>query len=208
MIHSMNLDDLQTGDIILISDYKPGLFGLFLSMIRYGTHSEYVHVGMIIKDPTFLEKPLQGTYIWESSYEGTPDPQDGKIKLGIQLTSLQTFKNNYSDAQFYVRRLEDNSIFTDKFLKQIHDKVYNVPYDINPLDWILAFFKKDIHPQKVTRFWCSAFVGYILTRCGVLKKNNDWSIMYPSDFALDGENLEYTDINKNKFCSYEYKINL
>lgn len=206
MLTDFSVNELQTGDIILVNDYKPGLFGMFLSMIRYGTHSDYVHVGMVIKDPTFLDTPLKGIYLWESGYEGTPDPQDGKIKLGIQLTSFESIKNNYQDANFYVRRLEDNSIFTDKVLKQIHEKVYNVPYDINPIDWVLAFFKKDIHPQKVTRFWCSAFVGYILTRVGVLKRNTDWSIMYPSDFALDGENLEYTDINKNKFCSYEYKI--
>lgn len=206
MLTDFSINELQTGDIILVNDYKPGLFGMFLSMIRYGTHSDYVHVGMVIKDPTFLDTPLKGIYLWESGYEGTPDPQDGKIKLGIQLTSFETIKNNYQDANFYVRRLEDNSIFTDKVLKQIHEKIYNVPYDINPIDWVLAFFKRDIHPQKVTRFWCSAFVGYILTRVGVLKRNTDWSIMYPSDFALDGENLEYTDINKNKFCSYEYKI--
>ena len=54
MIKKFDLNDLQTGDIILVSDYKPGLFGVFLSMIRYGTHSEYVHSGIIIKDPTFF----------------------------------------------------------------------------------------------------------------------------------------------------------
>lgn len=204
----MNISDLQTGDIILVNDYQPGLFGMFLSMIRYGTHSDYVHVGMIVKDPTFLEKPLKGIYLWESGYEGTPDPQDGKIKLGVQLTSLETIRQNYQDASFFVRRLQDNSIFTDNVLKQIHEKVYNVPYDINILDWALAFFKKDTHPQKLNRFWCSAFVGYILTRSGVLNRNTDWSILYPSDFALDGENLVYTDKNKNKLLSYEYKLDL
>ena len=204
----MNIDDLQTGDILLVNDYQPGLFGVFLSMIRYGTHSDYVHVGMIVKDPTFLEKPLKGIYLWESGYEGTPDPQDGKIKLGVQLTSLNTIRQNYQHASFFVRRLQDNSIFTDNFLKKIHEKVYNVPYDINPLDWVLAFFKTDIQPQKLTRFWCSAFVGYILTRCGVLNRNTDWSMLYPSDFALDGENLIYTDKNKNKLLSYEYKLDL
>ena len=95
----MNIDDLQTGDIILVNDYKPGLFGMFLSMIKYGTHSDYVHVGMVIKDPTFLETPLKGIY-WESGYEGTPDPKVGKIKSGVQLTSLQTIKQNYTDANF------------------------------------------------------------------------------------------------------------
>ena len=49
--------------------------------------------------------------------------------------------------QIFMLEDKDNSIFTDKVLKQIHEKVYNVPYDINPIDWLLAFFKKDIHPH-------------------------------------------------------------
>ena len=53
MLTNLSVNDLQTGDIILVNDYNPGLFGLFLSMIKYGTHSDYVHVGMVIKDPHF-----------------------------------------------------------------------------------------------------------------------------------------------------------
>ena len=78
----MNISELQTGDIVLVSNYEKGYFNLFLDMIRYGTHSDYVHLGMIVKDPAFLHTPLTGTFVWESSYEGTPDPQDGKVKLG------------------------------------------------------------------------------------------------------------------------------
>ena len=75
----MNIDDLQTGDIILVNDYQPGLFGMFLSMIRYGTHSDYVHVGMIVKDPTFLEKPLK-EYIY-----GNLDLKEPQIHKMVKL---------------------------------------------------------------------------------------------------------------------------
>ena len=52
----MNIDELQTGYILLISDYQTGLFNLFLSMIRYGTHSDYVHVAIVLKNPTFIDE--------------------------------------------------------------------------------------------------------------------------------------------------------
>ena len=63
----MNICDLQTGDIVLVSNYEKGIFNLFLDMIRYGTHSDYVHIGMIVKNPTFTEKPLTGTFFWDST---------------------------------------------------------------------------------------------------------------------------------------------
>jgi hypothetical protein len=204
----MNLEDLQTGDIVLVSNYEPGLFNYFLSMIRYATHSEYVHIGMVVKDPNYLEKPLKGTFLWESGYEGTPDPQDGKVKLGVQLTDFKDIKKNYTNANFYVRRLKDNSIFTREKLRDIHKIVYEVPYDIHPLDWILAFFHEDNCKKKIDRFWCSAFVGYIFSDLGILSEKVDWSILAPADFGLDGENLIYSDEKKNRLLDWEVKLNL
>ena len=192
----MNLDDLQTGDIILVSNSDAGIFNYFIDMIKYSTHSNYVHIGMIVKNPEFTDKPLKGTYVWESSYEGTSDPQDGKIKFGVQLTDIEDMIDNYGDAKYFIRRLKDNTIFTNDKLKEIHNLVYDVPYDINVLDWIMAFFKKDITPQKISRLWCSALMGYIFTYLDVLNQKTDWSILYPCDFALDGENLNYSTENK------------
>ena len=88
------------------------------------------------------------------------------------------------------------TIFTTDKLKRIHDVVYNIPYDINIYDWIMAFFRRDTKPQKTSRFWCSALIGYFYTKIGVLKDTTDWSIMYPSDFGLDSEKLEYSGNNK------------
>ena len=48
------------------------------SLVKWGTHSNYTHVAMVLKDPTFLHPHLKGAYVWESSWEGLPDPQDGE----------------------------------------------------------------------------------------------------------------------------------
>ena len=191
----MNINELVTGDILLINNKEEGIYNYFINMIKYSTHSVYDHVGIIVKDPQFTKKPLYGIYLWESGYEGILDPQDNKIKLGVQLTKIEDVIKNYKNATLYVRRLQNNNIFTYSKLKEIHEKVYNIPYDINIIDLLLAFFRIDLKPQKISRFWCSAFVGYVLTKCGVLKDETDWSIMYPCDFALDGEKLNYNGDN-------------
>lgn len=191
----MNVEELQTGDILLIADNTTGIFNYFLNMIKYATHSNYTHVAFIVRDPQFLDKPLKGVYLWESGFEGTPDPQDGKIKLGVQLTEIHEFKKNYIGAKYFVRKPKYYNKFTNEKLKEIHETVYDVPYDINVMDWIYAFFRKDKQPQKTSRLWCSALVGYILTKCGMLKEDTDWSIMYPSDFSLSNEKLNYKGNN-------------
>ena len=202
----MNVSDLKTGDLLLFSDYQSGIFDYFLSMIRWATHSEYVHVGMIIVDPPFAPH-LKGTFLWESGYEGTADPQDGKVKLGVQITPIETvFKNlstsNVLKSEIFVRRPIDNSVFTNEFLIDLHKEVYNKPYDLNLLDWYGALYRKDSDPQKTDRFWCSAFVGFIYTEADILSGDTDWSILRPSDFAIDGENLLYTS-SKNMLLPWE-----
>ena len=71
-------------------------------------------------------------------------------------------------------------------------------------DWIEAFLQKDSKPQKTDRFWCSALVGYIYTKCGLLNEKTDWTILRPSDFSLSGENLKF--INGNKLENREIMI--
>ena len=86
-------------------------------------------------------------------------------------------------------------LFTKQKLESIHNVVYDKPYDIVPKDWIEAFFKRDSQPQKTSRFWCAALVGYIYTQIGILKPETDWSILTPNDFSLSGENLEFKSGN-------------
>ena len=65
-----------------------------------------------------------------------------------------------------------------------------------PRDWIRALLRIDNKPQKTDRFWCSALIGYIYTKCGILNPDTDWSIMSPSDFSIETNNLNYLGENK------------
>ena len=148
----------------------------------------------LLKDPSFIHPCLKGTFVWESSWEGTPDPQDGKIKLGVQITPLHEIVASYQGKGVFLRRIEcDDSHFTEENLKKVHSVVYDKPYDIVPKDWIQALFKKDSRPQKTDRFWCSALVGYIYTKCGILDPGTDWSKLSPNDFSLSGQSVTFCE---------------
>tara|TARA_Y100000310_G_scaffold330498_1_gene402265 strand:+ start:1437 stop:2039 length:603 start_codon:yes stop_codon:yes gene_type:complete len=188
------MDNLETGDLLLFTERSKGLFGLFVSMIQWGTHSNYTHVAVVIKDPDFIDPPLKGTYIWESSWEGKPDPQDGKIKLGVQITPIEEITQAYKKiGHIFLRKLITNKTFNTETLRRIHSVVYDKPYDIVPMDWIRAFLQKDPTPQNTKRFWCSALAGYIYTQCGILDADTDWTILRPCDFALSSEHLNFTE---------------
>ena len=185
----MSQYNLKTGDILLFSY---GGNSLFSSLIKSFTHSEFTHVGMVLKDPKFIHPPLKGYYVWESGVEDEVDPQDGKIKLGVQITPFEEIYQNYAKekSQIYIRRVSDEGSFDDNILEEIHKVVYDKPYDIVPTDFIEALFRKDTEPQKTNRFWCSALLGYIYTRCNILDSETDWSILRPCDFSSDSEYLK------------------
>ena len=129
---------LKTGDILLfIGKPKNPLMRLFDWTIQSASHSQYSHVAVVIRDPTFIHPTLKGLFVWESSWEGTPDPQDGKVKLGVQLTSFYQLLNNF-EGQIYVRRLlKGSNCISNERLAKIHGVVYGKPYDIDIKDWKL-----------------------------------------------------------------------
>ena len=186
-----NKYNLNTGDILLFDSKGSGIMGLFSSLIKKVTKSNISHIAVVLKDPDFLDPPLKGFYVWESNYEGKPDPQDGKIKLGVQITPLEEILDDYrkNKSKVFVRKLICYpNLFSTNNLQDIHNVVYDKVYDINISDWIQAIGRKDNKPQKTDRFWCSALVGYIYTKCGVLNPNTDWSILRPSDFTTKYNN--------------------
>lgn len=181
------MENLNTGDIILFNSHEGGIWNIFSNLIRWGTNSKYTHVAMILKDPTFIHSSLKGLYIWESGWENLK----GDTKLGVQITPLRDVLELYkkTGGECFYRKLDcDRSCFSEENLKKLYENVSNKMYDLCPLDWIEAYFRIDLNPQKTDRFWCSAFVGYIYTYLGILEKDLDWSILRPSDFSLEYDN--------------------
>lgn len=189
--------NLKTGDILLFDFNESGFMGIFNNLIKRFTKSDYSHIAMVLKDPSFIHPSLKGYYIWESSWEGKPDPQDGKIKLGVQITPFHEIYDKCvkTNSSITLRRVSNNSALSEENLSEIHNVVYDKPYDIVPTDWIDAINRKDSHPQKTDRFWCSALVGYIYTQCGLLTNTTDWSILRPSDFSTEENHCSLHWIN-------------
>jgi hypothetical protein len=194
----MNLEELKntvkTGDLLLCDDLAYGSWGLFSWLIKFVTKSDFSHVGMIVKDPDFTETPLKGTFVWTSGISNVPDPEDKTKKFGVQFIPFDHFIQTYG-GKIFLRKIEFEhaeeyySIFDTNKLKQIHQVVYDKPYDVVITDWIEAFCKKDPNPQKTSRFFCSALIGYIYTKLNLLDNNTDWSIISPSFFSSENKSF-------------------
>jgi len=191
---SEHIGALKTGDILLCDNLQYSSWGLFSWLIKFLTKSDFSHVGMIVVDPEFTDVPLKGTYVWTSGISDIPDPEDDTKKFGVQFIPYEHFISTYS-GKIYVRRIEFkdkeeyDKIFNNEKLKEIHKVVYDKPYDIVVTDWIEAYCKKDRHPQKTSRFFCSAFLGYVYTKLSLFDDTLDWSILYPSYFSSENKTL-------------------
>ena len=179
---------LKTGDLLLCDDLQHDDWGLFSWLIKYFTKSDYSHTGLIVVNPEMTNPALKGTYVWTSGISDTPDAEDGKKKFGVQFVEFEEFLKTYG-GKIYLRRLKCESeeqyhkIFNIDVLREIHQVVYDKPYDVVVADWIEAYCQKDNKPQKTSRFWCSALIGYIYTKLTLLRSDLDWSILTPSFFS-------------------------
>ena len=178
---------MKTGDILLFDEHPTNCCMNFLdSCIKCCTQSSYSHSAFVLVDPPFGPK---GTFVWESSYHGTKDPQDDKVKFGVQLTPLSLYTKRYPGSVSIYRRTSSYE-FSDKDIMRIHAKVYDKPYDIIPTDWIHALFHIPMH-RRTDTFYCSAFVSYILTQVGILSSDTDWTIVSPEDLSSSGTFLKW-----------------
>ena len=185
---------LKTGDLLLCDDLQHDDWGLFSWLIKYFTKSDYSHPGLIVVNPEMTNPALKGTYVWTSGISDTPDAEDGKKKFGVQFIEFEEFLKTYG-GKIYLRRLKCESeeqyhkIFNINVLYEIHKVVYDKPYDVVVADWIEAYCQKDNNPQKTSRFWCSALIGYIYTKLTLLKSDLDWSILTPSFFSNENKSF-------------------
>jgi len=186
---------LKTGDLLVCDDLQHNSWGIFSWFIKFMTQSDYSHVGIIVVDPAMTSPKLKGVYVWTSGISDTPDPEDNKKKFGVQFVEFDEFLNTY-EGKIYLRRLKCESqeqyhkIFNMNTLQEIHKVVYDKPYDIVVTDWIEAYCKKDANPQKTSRFWCSALIGYIYTKLTLFDNGLDWSILTPSYFSSENKTFK------------------
>ena len=182
------LDTLETGDVILFSGNS------WISyIVEWFGRSPYSHVGMIIKNPSFINTTLQdGIYLLESGFNSIPDSEDHLYKVGVQIHLLSDILEKCQPGSVYVRRIscKRDSFFYEK-LDNIHKTIHNRPYDMNLWDWLKASYHLDIdgdisiqqnEPQTTDRFWCSALIAYVFDKLDLIEPVN-WTIVTPRDFS-------------------------
>ena len=183
----MKIDELETGDIILFSG------NYFLShIIEYFTNSIYSHTGIILKNPNLGDAKFKGIYLLESGFENTPDPENNRIKKGVQIINFEEKFKNYK-GRIYVRKLHctRDKKFYEKII-QIHSAVHNIPYDLNPIDWIKGYYKIDIgNTQKENTYWCSALVSFVYVELGFLDKHIPWTLISPKELSSSSNKLKF-----------------
>ena len=130
--------NVTTGDILLF-DERPNMccMATLDSLIQCCTRSKYSHCALVVVDPPFAPQ-CKGTFVWESSWHGTKDPQDDKVKFGVQLTPIELYTEHYPGAVTVYRRqpmsTNTRQMFSDDALKAVHKKVYLHGYDTRPKD--------------------------------------------------------------------------
>lgn len=182
-MNKFDIKNFQTGDILLFSNifkwYNPLTYPG--KIIEIATRSPYSHVGIILKSPTYIDEKLTGTYLWESDADGSRDAETNEIKFGVKLTPIE----EVMQWKEYIYLKKINKTFSHKYddesIKTLYEVTKDKPYDTNVIDWICAFFRNKL-VKTDKRFFCSAFVGFILVQLGFLKLSCDFSIIRPCDF--------------------------
>ena len=185
--------NFETGDIILFNEHK----SIISRLIDFFTYSEFSHIGIVIKDPTFTPEPLKGLYLLESTgvIDGV-DVEDHEGKVGVQLRKLEDVITLY-DGDIIWRHLNckrDKEFYEN--VKKIHSLVHNKTYDFNPADWVKNLF--DLHYgniQKNSSYVCSALASFFYTALELLPKETDWTIVRPCDFSSWKKNTRIPQVN-------------
>ena len=202
---------LNTGDILLF-DERPNMCCMagLDTLIKCCTRSKYSHCALVVVDPPFAPQ-CKGTFVWESSWHGTADPQDNTVKFGVQLTPVAFYTDNYPGIVTIYRRRpileKTRRLFSDEALTAIHKKVYLHGYDTRVKDWCSALFKKRIQRQTDV-FTCSAFVSFVLTELEILEAETPWTIVSAADLSSRASSLvewrfwydRDTRVERNPLC--------
>jgi hypothetical protein len=179
-------EKLETGDILLFH----GVNYLFSYIIEWATWSDYSHVGIVLKDPTYIDPSLTGYFMLESGTENFPDAVYHRINLGVQIVDLEIILDQYQ-GRVYHRRLqvpEEIKPNLPPSLTEIWEKVKNLPYDDSAWDLLRTELGIKYGDMKRTNtFFCSALSTFIYDRCKLLNETIDWDLVRPKDWDQNGK---------------------
>ena len=175
---------MDTCDILLMRGKYNGLFGIWTYIVHLILNTEWTHVGIILKNPTYIDKKYcDGLYLLESGSEQCSS------KFGVQINKLDDIIESKSYYKLAYRKLICNfsKELIEEKLKVICNTTKDKPYDTNVLDLIGIAMKNKllISSRKLDKFVCSTLVGYVYTELDLLDSDTNWSFFTPKDFTSE-----------------------
>jgi len=186
-----HLDSMETGDLLLFH----GSSYWFSYVVEWATWSEFSHIGMILKDPTYIREDLKGIYMLESGTERFPDAIEHKIHVGVQLVSIDKLMEFYT-GRVYLKKLNRpasaSGVVSDfgSVIQYVWKKIEDLPYDSCLWDLMRAEFGikwGDMHREN--KFFCSALVTFLYENFGLFQEKLAWDSVLPEDYN-DGKKIE------------------
>lgn len=197
------VDQMETGDLLLFH----GAGYWFSYVVEWATWSEFSHIGMILKDPTWIREDLKGIYMLESGTEKFPDAVEHKIHYGVQVVSIEKLMEFYCGRVYFKKLVRPNKIESigvaesfDSVIQYVWNKIEDIPYDDNLWDLMRTEFGikwGDMH--RTNKFFCSALVTFLYDRFGLFQTELDWDMILPEDYNDGSKKIE-------KFLIPEYSL--
>jgi hypothetical protein len=190
-----NINNLHTGDILLFEgkSLMPSI------LIEKLINSKFSHVGIVLRDPIYIDPSLKGFYLLESGAESFPDAVDNKKKFGVMISDLFKVIGGYNGC-IYWRQLHANIDNIDMKIKEIYDSVKDIKYDLNIFDALdvskqlhidtntnscfAKYLPNIFNHRKLHKFFCSALVAYVYTKLGLLPEKLEWTRCEPGTFSF------------------------
>lgn len=193
---NFSLSDLQTGDVLLFHSRS-----CISKIIQCCTCSYFSHVGIILRDPIYIDKKLKGIYLFHSSVKYYIDAIDNVKKSGVQITHIDEILKKNKKNNLYVRKIYLPFSLDEKKILNIYNKVVDKPYNKNLCDWLRAEFNILKRPIGDTEkyFWCSALVGYFYNKMGLLSNPETWTLLTPEDWSGDSVLIRTKDCHLGKY---------
>ena len=205
------IESLETGDLILFS----GNVGVVDMIIKFFTWSKWTHVGIVLKDPTYISEELKGHYLLECGYNSFENV-DHNTRYGVQLVDLKEKLSTFEGEAYYRKiKPEFKKKNIDILIQTSYLSIRDKPYNLNLVDFLfmkLNFSKKIeyknvilqylssyfFNHRKMDAFVCSSLVGYMYVELRLLPRYINWSQCEPVTFSEDDEDPLIDFLTKQK----------
>jgi hypothetical protein len=183
---NIDWDSLDTGDILLFH----GKNYWFSYIVEWFSWSDFSHIGMILRDPVYLDPRLKGLYMLESGAENFPDAIEHRIMWGVQIVNLDKVIQTYV-GDVYIRKLRVVAPMREKMMNElpaIWQLISNRPYDDQPWDLIRTIFDLNWGDNdRYNSYVCSALITFLYEKFGFFSKDIPWDLVLPKDYDDTGK---------------------